>query len=144
MSLSRRDLTTLLPALFAAQAAAQKTSNGVLPSKCYRYEDLPVHTNPETHSEGRPVFQGETHGGFQIECHMTKLQPGEAPHAAHKHLGEEMFFVREGTLELTVEGKANHLGPGSVGYVASMDMHGVKNVGDVPAQYFVMELDGRK
>ncbi len=144
MDLSRRDLNTLLPALFAAHAAAQSPSPSVLPSKCYEFAVLPVKTNPETHTESRQVFRGETHGGFEIACHMTKLLPGAMPHPPHKHLNEEIFFLREGTMELTVEGKSCRVGPGSVVFIASNEMHGAKNVGDVPAQYFILELDGQK
>ena len=138
MSLSRREITALLPAFWAAQATS------ILPSKCYEFEELPVKTNPESHIESRQVFRGETHGGFEIACHMTKLPPGAAPHPPHKHLNEEIFFLREGNIELTVEGKSSRIGPGSVAYIASNEMHGAKNVGDVPAQYFILELDGQK
>ncbi len=144
MTFSRRDMTALLPALLARQASAQKTSSGVLPSSCYQYGDLPVKVNPEVHSESRQVFRGETHGGFEIACHMTKLPPGASPHAPHRHVNEEIFFLREGTMEITVEGKASRIGPGSVAYIASNELHGSKNVGDVPAQYFILELDGQK
>jgi quercetin dioxygenase-like cupin family protein len=134
----------LLPALIAAQASAQKNSASVLPSKCYNFSELPVKVNPETHSESRQVFRGETHGGFEVACHMTKLAAGAMPHPPHKHLNEEIFFMRSGTLEITVEGKTCHIGPGSVAFIHSNEMHGAKNVGDVPAEYFVLELDGQK
>ena len=140
MSVSRRDINLLLPALLAAQ----KTSAAVLPSKCYEFSELPVKTNPETQMESRQVLRGETHGGFEIACHMTKLAPGAMPHPPHKHVNEEMFFLREGTIEITVEGKTCRLGPGSVAFIASNELHGAKNVGDVPAQYFILELDGQK
>jgi quercetin dioxygenase-like cupin family protein len=144
MNLSRRELSLLLPALLATQTDAQASPASVLPSKCYEFSELPVKTNPETHMESRQVFRGETHGGFEIACHMTKLAPGAMPHPPHKHVNEEIFFLREGTMEITVEGKNCRLGPGSVAFIASNEMHGAKNVGDVPAQYFILELDGQK
>ena len=132
MSVSRRDIGFWLPALIAAQrAAAEKNA-------------APVKINPETHTESRQVLRGETHGGFEIACHMTKLAPGAMPHPPHKHVNEEMFFLREGTIEITVEGKTCRLTPGSVAFIASNELHGAKNVGDVPAQYFILELDGQK
>ncbi len=140
MSLSRRDLAALLPVLLATD----EKSTAVLPSRCYPFGDLPVKVNPETHIESRAVFRGTTHGGFEIACHMTKLPAGMMPHPPHKHVNEEIFFLREGTVEITVEGKSTRLGPGSVAYIASKEMHGAKNVGEVPAQYFVLELDGQK
>ena len=102
----------------------------MLPSRSYEFADLPVKTNPETHIESRQAFRGETHGGFEIACHMTKLPAGLSPHPPHKHLNEEIFFLREGTVELTVEGKVSRIGPGSVAFIASNEMHGAKNVGD--------------
>lgn len=147
MSLSRREITALLPTLLAAQATAQQTgspSGGVLPSKCYQYDELQVKTNAANGAESRQVFRGETHGGFEIACHMTQLMPGTMPHAPHRHLNEEIFFLREGTVEITVEGKASRIGPGGVAYIASNELHGAKNVGEVPAQYFILELDGQK
>ena len=61
-----------------------------------------------------------------------------APHAPHHHEHEEMVMVQNGTIEVTILGKATRLGPGGVGYVASNEEHGWKNVGDGPANYFVI------
>ena len=149
VSLSRRDLSILLPALIAARTFAQSGSNqggsnDVLPSKCYPFEELPVKTNPESHMESRQVFRGETHGGFEIACHITKLAPGHMPHPPHKHLNEEVLFIHEGTVEMTISGKSCRIGPGSVAYIHSNEMHGMRNIGDTPAEYFVLELDGQK
>jgi hypothetical protein len=48
MSMSRRDLSLLLPALAAAQnAGAQSKEKPVLPAKVYEYADLPVKMNGE-------------------------------------------------------------------------------------------------
>jgi len=51
-----------------------------------------------------------------------------------------MWLIREGTVELTVEGKSTRIGPGSVGFVRSNDEHGIKNIGSVPATYFVVAV----
>jgi quercetin dioxygenase-like cupin family protein len=135
MNLSRRDLSLVLPLLAAAKAAGQ---NQVLPSKTYRYEDLPVHG--EGLNRGRPIFDGETHTGVPIELHETELAPGQMPHPAHHHVHEEMILVREGTMEVTIAGKSSTLGPGSVGYVASGEEHGWRNVGTGRARYFVLAV----
>ncbi len=134
----------MIPALMAATGAAQGSPADILPSKTYPFDDLAVKVNPQNHNESRQVFRGETHGGFEIACHMTKLQPGQMPHPPHRHLNEEIFFMRAGKLEVTVEGTASTLGPGSVAYIHSNELHGVRNSGAVPAEYFVLELDGPK
>jgi quercetin dioxygenase-like cupin family protein len=135
---TRRELSLLLPAIVAA--AAQKP---LLPSKSYEFSDLPVKVNEKTHGETRQVFDGKTHDGEAIDLHITTLAPGQMPHAAHHHVYEELIFIQTGKLEVMINGKISHVGPGSVVYVASNDEHGWKNVGDSPAQYFVLALGDR-
>ena len=135
MDLSRRDLSLLLPAAAAASAAGQKTA---LPSRTYRYEDLPVRVNGENRQ--RAILNGQTHTGYPVEMHETELGPGLAPHPPHHHAHIEMLLVREGTLEVTISGRAVTLGPGSVAYVASNEEHGWRNVGTTRARYFVLAL----
>jgi len=133
MTYSRRELCCLLTAVAAAPAtAAQKT---VLPSKVFPYDEMPVRKRDE--NESRAVLSGELHDGCYLEVHQTRLAPGQMPHPPHHHLHEEMFLIREGTLEVTINGQSTHLGPGSVGFVGSNDEHGVRNIGATPAEYFV-------
>ena len=136
MGMTRRDAFWLMPALLAsAGGAAEKTR---LESKVYRFEDLPARTS-DGHT-GHPVLDGMTHAGCHIELHETTLAPGAMPHPLHHHEHEEMFFIREGTLDVTIAGKTSPLAPGSVAFVASNDEHGIRNVGTEPAQYFVLEI----
>lgn len=137
MHCSRRDLSLLLPGLFSATSGAE---NSVLPSKCYPFDSLLVEKNQKTGMEIRNVFRGETHAGCPVALHISTLPPGQMPHPAHHHLHEEMMLIKEGTLEATISGKSTRVGPGSVIYIRSNDEHGLKNVGDVPAQYFVLEI----
>jgi len=133
MDPSRRELGALLAALAATPAGAAP-----LPSKTYKFEDLPVRKGAT--SITRAIFRGETHSGFEVEIHQTELAPGKAPHPPHKHVHEEMVMVREGSLEVTISGKAVTLGPGSVAYVASNEEHGWSNAGTTTASYFVLSL----
>src|SRR5258708_7421036 len=135
MQLSRRDLSFLLPALAATQASAEGTA---LPSKTFKFDDLPVKSNGKNKS--RAVLKGDTHSGFPIEMHMTELAPGEAPHPPHHHVHEEMLMLKEGTMEVTILGKVAKIGPGSSVYVASNEEHGWRNVGTTNALYFVIAL----
>ncbi len=141
MNYSRRDLSLLLPALAAATAQAQQDSQ-ILPARAYKYEDLPVKVNKT--SRGRAVLKGDTHSGFPIEMHLTELDPGQAPHAPHRHVHEEIFMLREGTVDMTISGKTTRLGAGSVAYVASNELHGLVNSGTEAAHYFVIALGNDK
>jgi quercetin dioxygenase-like cupin family protein len=129
--MTRRDLPLFASAWFTASAQAQKAA---LPSRAYKFDDLPLK------GSSRAVFDGLTHSGFHIDLHETELAPGAAPHAPHKHEHEEIVMVREGTLEVTIEGASTVVGPGAVVYAASNDVHGWRNVGETKAQYFVIAL----
>jgi mannose-6-phosphate isomerase-like protein (cupin superfamily) len=133
---SRRDLCLMLPALAASTAFAEEKSP--MPSKAYRFEDLPANKSGALVS--RPVFDGTTHDGYRVAMHESQLAPGGMPHPPHHHKHEEMFMLREGTLEVTISGKSFQAGPGDVVHVASNEEHGVRNVGKIAAQYFVIEL----
>lgn len=134
--MNRRHLAALLAAL---PAAAQP---GVLPSKTYRYEDLPVRPSGNGQNKSRPVLDGKTHTGFRVEMHETELGAGLAPHPPHKHVHEEIVIVNEGTLEVTVGAAVSTLGPGSVAYVESNVEHGWRNTGTSRARYYVLTLRG--
>ncbi|MBZ5563230.1 MAG: cupin domain-containing protein [Acidobacteriia bacterium] len=136
MLCSRREgLLAFLAALPSVGLAAEKAA---LPSKAYPFEDLRVERSGD--NSFRPVLEGLTHSGCQIEIHETDLAPGGRPHPPHHHLHEEMFLIRDGTLEVTINGRSTKLGPGSVAFVASNDQHGIRNAGDTQAQYFVIGL----
>lgn len=157
MNFSRRDLAVLLPALAAANAAAQqkkgpmKADSGpppVLESKTYEFNALPESINDAKTGKRRSVYTGITTRGQQLSMHMTELAPGAAAHLPHQHLNEETIMLREGTLEVELHskvgefghGQTSRIGPGSVIYVASNDPHGMRNVGQTGAKYFVVEI----
>lgn len=134
--LSRRRLVLALPALAALGANAAEKN--VLQTKPYIFKDLKTNSHPGY--TGREMFDGYTHEGFRLSMHESKLEAGSMPHPAHQHKHEEMFMMREGTLEVTISGKSSQIGPGDVVYIASNELHGVKNAGKTPAEYFVIEL----
>jgi mannose-6-phosphate isomerase-like protein (cupin superfamily) len=141
MSITRRDLCRLLPAaLFPAvmRPASSAAQEGSLPSAMYPFEKLPI--RKPNNAEIRDILRGKLATGESLEVHETTLPPGGAPHAAHHHVHSEMWLIREGTVELTVNGTSYRLGPGSVGFVHSNDEHGIKNVGTAPATYFVVAV----
>jgi len=136
MKYSRRECCLLLPALAAARLAAAEPA--AIQSTVRRFEDLPV--NADGKNRFRPIVEGLLHDGHPLEAHATELAPDVMPHAAHRHQHEEMFLVREGAVEVTVNGKSTRLGPGGVAFVAGGDEHGIHNGGETSAHYFVIAL----
>ena len=50
------------------------------------------------------------------------------------------MMLQQGKLEVTISGQTSVVGPGSVIYVHSNEEHGLKSVGEVAAQYFVLAV----
>ena len=142
MDLSRREVSALFSAFLPGIPGS--ATNFVLPSAVFSFDSLPAKVNPKTHAAGRQVLAGTTHEGFPIDLHITTMPPGQMPHPPHHHIHEEMMLVQQGTLEVTIAGKTNVVGPGSVIYVHSNEEHSLKSVGGVAAQYFVLALGQRQ
>ena len=148
MTVSRRDLALLLPGLAGAATAAQqpkspeKAPSGlpVLVSKAYEFGDLPVRTSANG-ATSRQVFDGITIRGQRIAMHISELPPGQAPHPPARQPHEEIIIIREGTLEVTLNGQVAKLGPGSVIFSSFNDLNGWKNVGTTPVEYYVVSLE---
>lgn len=133
---NRRELCSVLP--FLAIANAWAANDQTLSSTTFPFESLQAHT-ADGHTT-RPVVKGKLSTGEQVEVHETTLDPGQTPHAPHKHTHSEFWLIREGTVELTINGKSSRLGPGGVALATGNDLHGIKNVGDTPANYFVVAI----
>ena len=141
MHVTRRQLCSLLPAVLLPAMVSSRASaeqDKAMPSAIYPFEKLPVQTT--NNAQIRHVLKGKLATGESLEVHETTLPPGGAPHAPHHHGHSEMWLIREGTVELTVNGTSYIFGPGSVGFVHSNDEHGIKNVGTTPAMYFVVAI----
>ena len=153
MTITRREMCSLFPAamlpaailpgamlpVVVAPVAEASGQGDSLPSAGYSFETLTAHT-AASGAQVREILKGKLATGESLETHATTLPPGAMPHPPHHHVHSEMFLMREGTLELTVNGKTYQLGPGAVGFVRSNEEHGVKNVGTTPANYFVVEI----
>ena len=59
--------------------------------------------------ERRTVFDAPTPTLERFECHITTLNPGESPHAAHQHPEEELMILKEGTVEEMQNGVTNRV-----------------------------------
>ena len=139
MQMDRRELCSLLPAVLLSGAWVS-TDPAPLASAAFPFADLQPHANKNGSGEVRNIVKGGTPTGEQVEIHETMLQPGASPHPPHRHKHSEFWLIREGRVEITINGKPYQLGPGSAAFAASNDEHGIKNIGNVPANYFVVAV----
>lgn len=127
-----------------AQSKTDETTNAktdpvLSRSQAFAYDALPVikFSNGGTQ---RRVISGVLPTGEFIEVRETMLPAGEMPHPPHRHRNSELLFIRDGHLEFINDGKPESVGPGDVVFTASNVMHGLKNVGATPANYFVIAI----
>jgi mannose-6-phosphate isomerase-like protein (cupin superfamily) len=80
--------------------------------------------------------------GGTISVLMGWHKPGEGP-GDHVHFSqEEMFFIVEGTYEMTVGGHTTTAGPGTIVFIPRNTVHRFKNVGDTTACMLDWTLPG--
>ena len=135
---SKRDLAICLISISATVAAmaAVDAAKPIIGASAFDWNTLKA--QPTAVGEVRPVVKGPTATLDELEMHVTKLNPGMEPHPPHKHPNEELVLLDKGTVEALVNGKWKRLGPGSIIFNASNVLHGLRNVGDTPAQYHVV------
>jgi len=127
-------LVVPLACLLAVAASAEAP---LLRTTAFSWED--VLAKPAPNGRTRRLLQSPTATLDELEIHVTTLPPGQASHAPHKHPEEEVIIVKEGTVEAFLAGETRRLGPGAVMFMASEELHAVKNVGETPATYHVMQ-----
>jgi quercetin dioxygenase-like cupin family protein len=128
-----------LPLLSALPFPAEDADVAPRDAQVFRFSGLPAHTNADGNVM-RPVLKGEIPTGEYIEVHETTLAPGKMPHPPHRHKHTELMLLRTGRLELILDGKTDHLDPGDIAWCASDQLHGLKNTGPEPANYFVIAI----
>lgn len=137
--LTRRDagiaLGTALLTLSAV--AAMPAQPAVMSSTVFDWEGM----KPRDTKVGtvRDVVRAPTATLDELEMHITTLNPGETSHPPHQHPAEELLIIKEGTVESLVNGQLRRVGPGSVIFQASNQLHGIRNVGATKATYHVIQ-----
>ena len=77
----------------------------------------------------------------KLELHETTVPAGMASHPPHRHAHEELLVVRTGVMEVLQGTVTRRAGPGSVVFMASNELHGLKNPGPGPVSYLVIRID---
>ena len=143
MRITRRDVVVATISIFVAVAGmafAQAAAVKPLMHSCvFNWADLKA--VPTKQGERRSVFDAPTPTLANLECHITTLNPGESPHAPHRHANEELMVVKEGTLAALQGDQTNIVTAGGIIFEASNEWHGLKNIGTNQAVYYVFKFD---
>lgn len=115
-----------------AQSRAPALSSSVFDWKAITEKSTPT-------GSARRFFQAPTALLGELECHVTTLNPGQAPHPPHQHPEEELYIIKEGTVEVLINGERKQVGAGSVVFAAANQPHGICNAGTTPATYHVIK-----
>lgn len=125
-----------------AAAFANAPSPQVMSSTLVEWNS--VGATPTDVGSVRQFFRAPTATLDELELHVTTLNPGVASHAPHQHPNEELVIIKEGTVEVLVNGKMLRAGAGSVVFNASNQLHALRNVGTTPATYHVINWKSPK
>jgi quercetin dioxygenase-like cupin family protein len=150
-NISRRELGVALSAFAAfggvlaeAEAQVQGADGSVLAhSKIFSFAELTAKTGANG-MVSREVMRGTLATGEYVEVHETTLPPGQMPHPPHRHTHSEFLLIREGRLEVLSDAQHGIVEAGGVIFTASAVLHSLKNIGDVPAKYFVVGVGIQK
>jgi quercetin dioxygenase-like cupin family protein len=142
-TMNRREIFTALAATAIAGdaltvAGQSKSPLPVMGSHVFDWNSL-VDT-PNAVGSVRTVCNTPTATLENLEIHISTLKPGMMSHPPHRHPNEEIIIVRQGTVETLSNGKWIRVGPGSVIFNGSNQLHGFRNVGTEPAIYHVVSV----
>ena len=149
-SITRRDLQfALVGALVAAIAttmfcrltlgpASVQAQTQVMHSTVFDWNTFTE--KPTKVGSTRSVVSSPTATLENLEIHVTTLNPDQMPHPPHRHPNEELVLIDQGTVEAFNNGVWKRVGPGSIIFNGSNEVHGLRNVGATPAQYHVINV----
>lgn len=165
-NMNRRDLCVTLPALAAIgagashalasqqnrtapcaqQAAPSAASSSLAVSRAFAFDEMPVRTMANG-GESRDIVHGTLATGENVALHQSMQVVEAVPNPLHVIQHSEFILMREGEMEFQHEDAegtvvAERVGAGGVFYVAHGTRHTVKNVGGIPASYFVVAIGG--
>ncbi|QMV17793.1 cupin domain-containing protein [Granulicella sp. 5B5] len=143
--MNRREVLGALSALAALGAigAEAQTAGGadLAKSHVFRFSEM-VEKPSSNGGWSRAVTKGTLPTGEFVEVHETMLPPGKMPHPPHRHPNSEFILIREGKLQHLGEDVTDTrpIVPGDIIFNASNRLHGLKNIGETNAQYFVVSV----
>ena len=111
-------------------------SSTTLPSTIYEWAKLQPVQIPN--GERRQVLDGATPTIDNLHVHVTSLAPGKTSGEPTRHVRDEVLIVKEGEVEVHLDGSTQTVGAGAILYFASGAVTRLRNAGSGPATYYVV------
>ena len=136
-------LTLLFAHFLVSFLSAQEPTRNSLPDgKTYTIENCINRFNPEKLTKTSVGYQywfiGQKFLADGLTVKMSVVGPKQATHAPHKHQGDEIFFVLEGTAQFYLDGKTTTGGPNTSFYCPENSEHGISNADSTELKYLVI------
>ncbi|HWG16782.1 MAG TPA: cupin domain-containing protein [Acidobacteriaceae bacterium] len=125
-----------------APSAAQQNQPGKFGSAVIDTNSLPVIATP-TGSRSVVVQSQPTVTFLALETHITRLDPGKQT-TPDRDPNDEVCILREGQVEVTVNGISSRMNAGSLMYWAPTDQRNFRNIGTTRASYLVIRATSDK
>jgi mannose-6-phosphate isomerase-like protein (cupin superfamily) len=146
--ITRREMCVGLSAVAAAVGVVKAQTPGapagtavLSQSRVFPVDQMPVRKMANG-GESCDVLRGTLATGEVIGVHESTQPAGMKPNTPHTIQHTEVMVVIEGTLAFEHDGKSEKVEPGGVIFVASGTLHTVRNVGEGPAKYCVVQMGG--
>ena len=121
----------------AQTVPAQQTSVAKLESGVFEWKSLKF--TPSKTGSRVLVFDVPTQTLDKLHLHISTLNPGQNTGELHRHPQEEIVIIKDGTVEVNIDGRKQVVGPGSMIFFSANENENMTNVGTTPATYYVLQ-----
>jgi mannose-6-phosphate isomerase-like protein (cupin superfamily) len=132
----------VLASMSSAQTPAAGSAKGTPPAKMLSqvidWQKLAF--TPTKTGQRVAVFEAPTPTLDKFHCHISTLNPGENTGPLHRHPQEELVIIKEGTLEINIDGKIQTATAGSMIFYSANENENMRNIGKTPATYYVIQF----
>ena len=132
-------------AIFTVRAEAPPAAASAKePMKSQVFEWAALKAVAIPNGERRMVLDGPTATVDLLHVHVTSLGVGQVSGDAVRHPRDEVLIVKEGEVEVSLDGTTQNAGPGAILFFASGAVTRLKNIGAGPATYYVIYYETPK
>lgn len=122
--------------------SAQNQNLSEVTSQIIHWDSLTVKT--ENGRTRRLLAEGTTTHLKYFRIHATTIKAGKEPNKPHANKdADELIIVKEGKVAFTIGDKTKIIETGGIAVIPSDEVHGLKNVGETAATYYVFRYQSK-